>query len=176
MPVMQHRSRSVKYVGYVTIQSEVLLTQIYLPATYSTTFCACKQNDPLQRPCCTTEGFWYVRLCLQSWTLDRLMKTFLNSGSPELLAHNTWDLYVRVLFCCFDLPLSCASIQPSSWEYVTTLDFELDIIRGRRSYRWTIWVSSDRRFFTCCYLSIEIPADFPVTRYTRLRAQPFLSP
>ncbi|KAF8490685.1 hypothetical protein F5888DRAFT_1099171 [Russula emetica] len=28
------------------------------------------------------------------------------------------------------------------WEYVTTLDFELDIIRGRRSYRWTIWIYS----------------------------------
>ncbi|KAF8492451.1 hypothetical protein F5888DRAFT_1891854, partial [Russula emetica] len=28
------------------------------------------------------------------------------------------------------------------WEYVTTLDFELDIIRGRRSYRWTIWVAA----------------------------------
>ena len=30
----------------------------------------------------------------------------------------------------------------SSWEYVTTLDFELDLIRGRRPYRWTIWVCS----------------------------------
>ncbi|KAF8490682.1 hypothetical protein F5888DRAFT_1807966 [Russula emetica] len=28
------------------------------------------------------------------------------------------------------------------WEYITTLDFELDIIRGRRSYRWTIWIYS----------------------------------
>ncbi len=28
----------------------------------------------------------------------------------------------------------------SSWEFFTTLDFEWDVIRGRRPYRWTIWV------------------------------------
>jgi hypothetical protein len=28
----------------------------------------------------------------------------------------------------------------SRWELVTTLDYEWDIIRGRRPYRWTIWV------------------------------------
>jgi hypothetical protein len=48
----------------------------------------------------------------------------------------------------------------SSWEYVTTLDFELDIIRGRRPYQWTIWVCSERRFFACCYLNFETRADF----------------
>ena len=26
-----------------------------------------------------------------------------------------------------------------------TLDFELDVIRRRRPYRWTIWVRNDRR-------------------------------
>jgi hypothetical protein len=42
------------------------------------------------------------------WTLDSgpTDETFLNSGSPELLACNKWDLYVRVL-CCADLPLLC---------------------------------------------------------------------
>jgi hypothetical protein len=95
-------------------------------------------------------------------TWDRLMKRFLNSGSPELLAHNKWDLYVRVLCCGVDLPLSCTSICTSSWEFVTALDFELDIIRGRRSYRWTIWVCSDRRFFACRYFNFEIRADLLV--------------
>ena len=50
----------------------------------------------------------------------------------------------------------------SSWEYITTLDFELDIILGRRSYRWTIWVCSDTRFFACRYQSFEIRANLPV--------------
>ncbi|KAI0283528.1 hypothetical protein BC826DRAFT_193385 [Russula brevipes] len=28
------------------------------------------------------------------------------------------------------------------WEFVTTLDFEWSVIRGRRPYRWTIWIYS----------------------------------
>jgi len=28
------------------------------------------------------------------------------------------------------------------WEFVTTLDYEWSVIRGRRPYRWTIWVHS----------------------------------
>jgi hypothetical protein len=28
-----------------------------------------------------------------------------------------------------------------SWEIVTTVGFELDVLRGKRPYRWTIWVS-----------------------------------
>ncbi|KAF8491210.1 hypothetical protein F5888DRAFT_1075666 [Russula emetica] len=34
------------------------------------------------------------------------------------------------------------------WEYLTTLDFELDVIRGRRPYRWTIWIYSLARVGT----------------------------
>lgn len=92
----------------INIRSRVLLTRIHLTSIYTTPCCARKQNDQLQRPRCTAEGFWCVRLCLRSWTLDSgpTDETFLNSGSPELLARNTWDLYVRVL-CCADLPLSC---------------------------------------------------------------------
>ncbi|KAI0056581.1 hypothetical protein BV25DRAFT_1920831 [Artomyces pyxidatus] len=26
------------------------------------------------------------------------------------------------------------------WEFVTTCDFEVDILRGKRQYRWTVWV------------------------------------
>ncbi|KAH9988675.1 hypothetical protein BJV77DRAFT_729065 [Russula vinacea] len=34
------------------------------------------------------------------------------------------------------------------WEYVTNLDFEYDVIRGRRPYRWTIWIYVLARFAT----------------------------
>ena len=89
------------------------------------------------------------------------MKRLSNSGPPEFLALSKWDLHVRVAFCV-DLSLSCTSIRTSSWEYVTTLDFELDMIRGRRPYRWTIWVCRDRRFYACRYLSFEIRTDLPI--------------
>ena len=34
----------------------------------------------------------------------------------------------------------------SSWEFLTTLEYELGVIRGLRPYRWTIWVSSYVQF------------------------------
>src|SRR5260370_28403373 len=33
-----------------------------------------------------------------------------------------------------------------SWEIVTTLDYEWSVIRGRRPYRWTIWVCNHSPF------------------------------
>ncbi|KAH9964910.1 hypothetical protein BC827DRAFT_1265597 [Russula dissimulans] len=34
------------------------------------------------------------------------------------------------------------------WEFITTLGYELDIFRGRRPYRWTIWIYSFTRVAT----------------------------
>jgi hypothetical protein len=34
----------------------------------------------------------------------------------------------------------------SSWEFVTTLDYEWSVFRRHRPFRWTIWVSSNARF------------------------------
>jgi hypothetical protein len=33
------------------------------------------------------------------------------------------------------------SVYIFSWEMVFTMGFEIDILRGKRPYRWTIWVS-----------------------------------
>ena len=30
----------------------------------------------------------------------------------------------------------------ASWEFMITAGFELDVLRGKRPYRWTIWVSA----------------------------------
>ena len=35
----------------------------------------------------------------------------------------------------------------SSWEFVTTLDYEWRVIRGRLPYRWSIWVRNDWRLW-----------------------------
>jgi hypothetical protein len=40
---------------------------------------------------------------------------------------------------------ACALISrynDASWEVVITAGFELDVLRGKRPYRWTIWVSA----------------------------------
>ena len=34
----------------------------------------------------------------------------------------------------------------TSWEYLTTLEYEWSVIRGHRQYRWTIWVCINMRF------------------------------
>jgi hypothetical protein len=36
----------------------------------------------------------------------------------------------------------------SSWEFVTTLDYEWSVFRRRRQYLWTIWVSSCEKHFS----------------------------
>ena len=38
------------------------------------------------------------------------------------------------------------SVLVPSWEFLTTLEYEWDVIRGRRPYRWTIWVRGNMRF------------------------------
>ena len=40
----------------------------------------------------------------------------------------------------FSLPFT------SSWEFVTTLDYEWSVFRGRRQFLWTIWVCSRETF------------------------------
>ncbi|KAF8496114.1 hypothetical protein F5888DRAFT_1804260 [Russula emetica] len=67
------------------------------------------------------------------WTLDRVMKPF-STVALQTFWHMINGIYV--------------------WEYVTTLGFELDVIRGRRSYRWTIWIYSLAR--TALLISITL--------------------
>ena len=38
------------------------------------------------------------------------------------------------------------TIPTHSWEFVTTLEYEWDIIRGRIPYQWTIWVRNNLLF------------------------------
>jgi len=40
-----------------------------------------------------------------------------------------------------------------SWEFMITLDYEWNVIRGRRPYRWTIWVCNHSPFF--CYATFQ---------------------
>ena len=71
--------------------------------------------------------------------VSRLMSLSLDSGAPHPLPYHKWYLPVGLL-----IPLStCRShlTNPTrSWEFFTNLDYEFGIIRGRRPYRWTIWV------------------------------------
>jgi len=74
------------------------------------------------------------------------MSLTLNSGAQEPLPCHRWHLPVGLL-CRVDLQLSRRpTLALPSWEFFTTLDYEFDIIRGHRPYRWTIWVRDYRPF------------------------------
>jgi hypothetical protein len=68
----------------------------------------------------------------------------LNSGAQEPLSYDKWYLPVGPLYCV-NVSLLGGPTPVSSWEYFTTLDYEFDIIRGRRPCRRTTWVRKRRR-------------------------------
>ena len=87
-------------------------------------------------------GAYSLTLGSWLWIMKRLTHPLLNRDPQVLLTYHKWPLHVDVD------PLSRFPARTSTprWEYyLTALDFELDVIRGRRPYRWTIWVGNYRR-------------------------------
>ena len=70
----------------------------------------------------------------------------MKSGAKAPLSCHKWYLPVGP-FCCVDLSRLRGPTSVPSWEYFTALDYEFDIIRGRRPHRWTTWVRNRRRLF-----------------------------
>lgn len=72
------------------------------------------------------------------------MIRFLGTGTLAKLWHAVAGLYMYGLtfsWVCYAIQLSIYR-----WEFITTLDYEWRVIRGRIPYRWTIWVRGDQRF------------------------------
>lgn len=67
-----------------------------------------------------------------------------HSGTREAQGYNTWRIHVGCLIRLSRSTPSIMSLFISSWEFVTTLDYEWSVFRGHRQYLWTIWVSSSR--------------------------------
>jgi len=58
----------------------------------------------------------------------------------------------------------------SSWEFITTLDYEWSFIRGRHPYRWTILVCTNEYFW------VSLSTNFVWHSSTPLRASPHFWP
>jgi hypothetical protein len=70
-----------------------------------------------------------------------------SSNTQGALAFSGWFLYVRLHHWHFAVTMCHITQLPtSSWEFLITLDYEWNIIRGRRRYRWTIWVCNNSLF------------------------------
>ena len=64
----------------------------------------------------------------------------------------------------------------SSWEFVTTLDYEWSVIRKHRPFRWTIWVGISALFLLGFVAQARVlDYSFPFGRSTPLRAYSALS-
>ena len=74
-----------------------------------------------------------------------------DSGAIGDVVHRDWYLHVGPLVVTIVVSLSKSGISRAqvifptgSWEFVTSLHYEWDVIRGRQTYRWTIWVRDDQ--------------------------------
>ena len=57
------------------------------------------------------------------------------------------------------VPSECIQIiSPNySWEFFTSLRYELDVIRGRQPYRLAVWVSDDSLTLNLLSLNLSFP-------------------
>jgi len=89
---------------------------------------------------------------IRNWSLKN--NEPISTGILEKFWHTINGLYMWV---CISLSTSRWFNHPSSWEFFTTLDYELDILRGRRPYRWTIWVRIRGRLMALVTHAPEFP-------------------
>ncbi|KAI0040858.1 hypothetical protein FA95DRAFT_1576701 [Auriscalpium vulgare] len=62
----------------------------------------------------------------------------MTNWKDPVVAAKTDQAYVKLLHVLLGITI---------WEIVTTCDYELDVLRRRRKYRWTIWI------YLCCRVS-----------------------
>ena len=59
-----------------------------------------------------------------------------------------WLIAIGIyMWVCFAASILLSLISAPSWEYITTLEYEFNVIRGRMTYRWTIWVCNNMQSF-----------------------------
>jgi hypothetical protein len=74
-----------------------------------------------------------------------LFRPSYTSGCHQARSCCCWYLHVRSLSYTW-MHKAISTHKSLSWETILTADFELDVLRGKKPYRWTIWVS-----LLCCY-------------------------
>lgn len=88
-----------------------------------------------------------------------------DSGSSEILASPGWALPVCIPRRAGPLLSSKYAIIivwlfKFSWEFVTTLDYELNVFRRYRPHQWPIWVRIDAPFLLGRFLSAEYSTNY----------------
>lgn len=105
-------------------------------------------NLPQSR--CNRAELWCVHVQSYGLPLRNPINVSLASDNRQAMAHGFRSLRVRFSgrisrLCHFAVWLMVTTNLPHSWEFLTTLGYEWDVIRGRLPYRWTIWVRTNIR-------------------------------
>lgn len=129
-----------KLVWHHIMRNRTMLPQAYFPVASVYPPLVCQPHGQLQRPYFGLKRYLCACSLILTPGFEFLMRLSLNSGTQKLLPCHSGHLPVRLL-CRINLPPSHRSTPASSWEFFTTFDYEFSIIRGRRPYRKTIWVS-----------------------------------
>jgi hypothetical protein len=133
---------------------------------FSTLADADPQDGQLERPCRPSEGLQYVLryLCQSIPPLIVTLVAYIKLG------HAIAGVYMCVFGSIGRKTCVLTSrCDNTSWETVFTAGFELDVLRGKRPYRWTIWVSSFHHSRPRGHLNeLAIPRN-PLHRFIGLR-------
>ena len=103
------------------------------------------------------------------------------SGAHQAVAHPRRPLHVRLSGSAAAPAASYHSMSPVthnpifaySWEFVTTLEFEWDVVRGRLQYRWTFWVRNNILFSSLSESQADVLVQHSVDLLTCTSGRPF---
>ena len=89
--------------------------------------------------------------------MERPMTGSLYSCLCKALARPGW--YFLVSLCPHFSRIRHSDCFRTRWEFMTTLDYEWKVFRGRLPYRWTIWVGIDMRLTLVFLTTLKHGAD-----------------
>ena len=106
------------------------------------------QDGQFRRPCCSCRRYRCV--CFSASLSIRSSPGLPLSGTQKVPVLGGWFLHVSLLLRC--VVCYVTQLPTPSWEFMTTLGYEWDIIQKRLRYRWSIWVRNDSPFLFCVIL------------------------
>jgi hypothetical protein len=124
------------------------LDNYFLGLLYIPLFFRCVFPHQVPSACIIKMVFWHDPLVLEKdyctfpgqFINLILFRPLHTSGCRQARPCCCWYLHVRSLSYT-GTHKAILTRKGLSWETMLTADFELDILRGKRPYRWTIWVS-----------------------------------
>ena len=117
---------------YVTVKCFQKCSQV-TPLTITSLI---RQDGQLPRPRGGSVGFVYVVSDSGAW---KAKAPLFRRGTREALSRSGQSLSVSLPTSIYP-PRHSFRYSAPSWEFFNSLEYEWSVIRGHRTYRWSIWV------------------------------------